>query len=108
MGGACDHIKAKKTLFILTSKLLYHSSCNTQSRENASLSPVPEALEGDDEEVREKRRDEESMPTTKSSTLPRSTGSAAHRALRTSNTSTSTLGSQQSSTTDLTKKGTFF
>ena len=72
-----------------------------------SLSPVPEAQEGDDDEEKEKERSPPSSSTTttmKASSQPPT--AAAHRgAMRPINTSTSTLSSQQSSVSDLTKKG---
>ena len=100
------------------------------SRELLSLSPVPEALEGESEE--ETLRDKENSPTTTTSktviatnpvhrrlspstsspstTQPpmvaaASVGGSGHRMVQPTNSSTSTLGSQQSSTTDLNRKG---
>ena len=87
-----------------------HTHTQPPSRELASLSPVPEAHEGDDEEVKEKRGaggDKMIMKMTAAKPSSQPTAPAAsHKSVKQVNTSTSTLSSQQSSTSDLTKKGT--
>ena len=74
-----------------------------------SLSPVPEALEGDEEEAKD--RDSSTNEVSASVTKPPSQPPAAvhsRGAMRPANSSTSTLGSQHSSITDSTKKGKTF